>query len=159
VILAVFSFLLFEEISSLNGVYSFKQTYVNVSGLCSQNKSTMIFFYGNNCPSCSLEYAAFRNATSEFIGVWNGDSFLSPYFCAYDFNITAYNQNQSSIFAPVGAANIFESLSSGRIPFLFLGGLYTQYYKIGGFQDYTTAYQQIMNYICLSIKNVAPVCR
>ena len=159
VILVVFSFLLFEDITSLNSTYSFKRTYVNTSGLCSQNKSVMVFFYGNNCPTCSLEYTAFRNATSAFAGSWGGDSFFSPYFCAYDFNITAYNQNQSSVFAPTGVANVFESLSDGRIPFLFLGGIYAQYYKIGGFQDDTTAYQQIMNYICLSINDVAPVCR
>lgn len=149
---------LFFDVSYLNSLHAFKQTDINISSLCSQNKSTMIFYYDNNCQSCSTEYSAFRNVTSEFAGTWTNDSFFSPYFCAYDFNVTAYNKNATSVFAPYGAVDVYNSLSGGNVPFVFLGGEYTQYYKIGGFSTYADAKQQLLSYMCKSINNIAPVC-
>lgn len=157
IIFSVFSVYLIFDIQAINASYAFKQTDINMSGLCSTNVSTMIFFYGNNCPSCGLEKNAFQNVTSEF-GNWSGDLFHSIFFCAYNFNITAYNTNQTNVLAPSGTATVFESLANGRIPFLFLGGEHTQYYKIGGFTTTANADQQLLQYICASINNVAPAC-
>jgi hypothetical protein len=158
VLFTVIAVFLLLNINYFNNLYSFKQTNLNISSLCSQNKSTMIFYYSNGCSSCSLEYAAFRNVTSRFEGEWISEDFYSPYFCAYDFNITLYNQNQSAVFAPVGAAGVFTTLADGKVPFVFFGGIYSQYYKIGGFSTNTSAEEQLLKYMCLSINNIAPVC-
>ncbi|MCL5009889.1 MAG: hypothetical protein M1433_02855 [Candidatus Parvarchaeota archaeon] len=161
IVIAVFlglSIYFIFEIYSVSNLYSFKQTFQNISGLCSINKSTVILFYGNNCPSCQTELNAFINVTSSFAGSWLDGRYYGPYFCAYEFNITAYNENSSSVFAPAGSIQIFTSLSN-RIPMLFIGGLYAQYYKIGGFSSLAAAEQQILDYICMSINYVAPTCR
>ncbi len=159
VVFAAISAFLLLNINSLNNLYTFKQTALNMSGLCSQNKSTMIFYYGNSCPSCSTEYTAFVNVTSRFEGFWTGGSFESPFFCAYKFNVTAYNQNQSAVFAPAGAAGIFDALAESKVPFVFLGGEHSQYYKIGGFSTLSDAEQQLLQYMCASINDIAPACK
>ncbi len=165
---AILSLVLLQEINSLNSFYSFKQTSPLFSGvvasnssLCAANKSTMILFYANNCQSCATEINAFANVTSRFAisgSVING-SFYSPYFCAYTFNITSYNVNSSSVMAPAGSAEVFTSLSDGKVPFVFFGGVYAEYYKIGGFSSESTAEQQLLKYTCMSINDIAPACQ
>ncbi len=164
----ILSFVLLYEIDSLNSFYSFKQTSpiasgvtVSNSSLCTANKSTMIFFYADNCQSCATELSAFTNVTSKFAisGSAANGTFYSSYFCAYAFNITAYNTNASDVMAPPGSESVFASLAQGKVPFVFIGGAYAQYYKIGGFDSEPTAEQQLLQYACMSINDVAPACQ
>jgi hypothetical protein len=157
VVFAVLSVYLLIRVYSLDNLYSFKQTFQNISGLCSPNKSANILFYGNNCASCMSELSAFTNVTSAFGGSWIGNKFYGPYFCAYKFNVSQYNIDPSSVQAPAGSIQLFSSLSD-RVPMVFIGGIYSQYYKIGGFTSIATAEQQLKTYICRSINDVAPTC-
>lgn len=161
VIIAFFSVLsvfLFFDVNSLSSTYAVQTTNMNISGLCTQNKSVMILYYGNSCQSCSSELQAFENISDKFgSGSVENNTFLSPYFCAWDFNISAYNLNKT-VDVPSGALNLFAALSDSRIPFIFFGGTYAQYYKIGGFSSETLAEQNLLKYMCLSINNVAPAC-
>lgn len=154
---AGFSAYLLIRVYTLDNLYAFQPTLQDISGLCSQNESTMILFYGNNCASCQTELDAFTNVTSSFGGSWIGGQFYGPYFCAYEFNITQYNLDPSSVVAPAGSIQLFSSLSN-RIPTVFLGGMHLQYYKIGGFISLTQAKQQLKTYICKSINDIAPSC-
>lgn len=158
IVFAVFSAYLLYRIHSLDSFYSFKTTYQNISGLCTTNESTMILFYGSNCPSCQLEDSAFTNVTASFNGSWlSQDQFRGLYFCAYKVNLTQYNADPSSLQAPAASVQIFAALST-RVPTVFIGGLYTQYYKIGGFTSASSAESQLLHYMCASINYVAPAC-
>ncbi len=167
---AILSLVLLQEINSLNAFQSWKPTSPLVSGvspsnstLCTANKSTMILFYGNNGQSSVNELNAFVNVTSRFAitGSAVNGTFYSPYFCAYTFNLTAYKINSSDISAPITSIDVFTSLDpSGNYPFVFIGGLYAEYYKIGGFPGgQPEAEQQLLQYICMSINDVAPACQ
>ncbi len=159
VIVIIFSlviiFYLYSQIQILNKLYQINKADINMSGWCINGTPTEVLYYGNNCPSCDQVYSAFMNTTSLF-GLWQGNRFYSGYFCAYSINLTAYNLNQSSIFAPPGAINLFETLSDQRIPLLVFNG---EYYKIGGFSNATEADTEILKYICLTLNNRASQCQ
>ncbi len=150
-VIAVYSY---YEVENLNSLYSVHSVYINTSGTCTGNLSTMMLFYSSSCPTCGLELSAFENVTSLF-GLWSGGRFYSPYFCAYAINLTQYNQNASSVFVPANTITIFNKLSKGDVPFLTFGD---HYYKIGGYYNYSKDYAEIFRYICLSINNSAPQC-
>ena len=143
------------QISSLDNLYSFHQTYINMSGFCSAGEPTLLMFYGNSCKTCGLELSSFINTTSLF-GIWQNQRFYSSYFCAYAINITQYDINQSSVFAPPESASVFQQVSDNRIPLLVFNG---EYYKIGGFTSASTANSDILEYTCKVINQSAPQCR
>lgn len=146
------------QINSVNALYAIHSANINESGLCyPNNKTTVMLFYGS-CPSCKAEYDAFMNAT-QFFGIWQnstpGPRFYGP-FCAYSVNLTLYNENQSAVFVPLKALDIFNQYSQNNIPFVVFGG---KYYKIGGFSNETSAEETIFKYVCLSINNSYQTCR
>ncbi len=157
ILIGLIAFLLWR-IDYYNGLYAVHTSNINESGLCTlgTQEPTMLFFYGNDCKTCTATETGFINATARF-GTWTGGSFVAtaPYFCAYLFNITQYNQDPSGISAPLQSIGIFNNYSQGFVPLIVFGG---KYYKIGGFANATLAYQEIFKYICLSINNVSSVC-
>ena len=152
------SVFLFLDINSLNSTYAFQTANINISGMCTQNKSVMVFYYANDCSSCATEYQAFQNVTSRFgTGSVENYTFQSPYFCAWDLNVSAYNKGQT-INAPAAAIEVFSTFSQSKVPFVLFGGVGVQYYKIGGFSTESTAVQDLLHYVCLAINNIAPAC-
>ncbi|MCW1301774.1 MAG: hypothetical protein OH316_01405 [Candidatus Parvarchaeota archaeon] len=149
---AVYSY---YEVENLDSFYAVHTTYINTSGMCSDNLSTMLLFYSSSCGTCGLESSAFKNVTSLF-GIWDGSRFYSQYFCAYAVNLTQYDQNASTVFAPPNSIAIFGQLSNGDVPLAVFGG---RYYKIGGYYNYSEDEAEIFKYICLAINNSAPQCR
>ena len=157
-IVAGLSAYLMYQINGYGSLYALHYTGINASGLCTANKSTAILFYGNNCQSCLNVYSAFINTTSLFSGLWQGQTYYGQYLCAYAFNVTAYNANQSSVSAPVQSVNIFNSLSKDRIPMLFFSGPGGELYKIGGFENATASDNSILKYLCVALNDSAPQC-
>ena len=153
-VLVGLSVFLFFQVEFYNGLYSVHTANINVSDLCTANKTSMLFFYSDNCQSCKTEYSAFRNTTSLF-GLWSGDRFYSQYFCAYSVNMSQYAVNSSDVFAPPESISIFDAYSGSRVPFIVFGG---RYYKIGGFQSSADADSEILKYVCLSINSTTGQC-
>ncbi len=145
---------LVTRINYFDSLYAFHTTYMNVSSLCSSGKPSMVLFYGPNTTSVNTELGAFVNTTSLF-GVWSSNQFYSGYFCAWKVNISAFNQNASSLAAPANVIPLFNQLSQNRVPLVVFNG---EYYKIGGFTNSTQANYDMLKYICLSINDSAPQC-
>ena len=138
---------------SLDSLYAFHKTNLNMSGLCSQNMPSFVVYYANNCRTCTSTLDSFENVTSLF-GLWGNGTFYSGYFCAWEFNISAYNLNLTSNL-PDSAVSIFNQIGEDRVPLMVFNG---EYYKIGGFPNNQTAYNDILKYICLSINESVPQC-
>lgn len=153
IILAVIVITLIQ-INNLDSLYAFHTANLNMSGFCGSGLPTIMLFYGNSCSSCGTELSSFVNTTSLF-GIWQGQRFYSSYFCAYSFNVSAYDSNQSSVFAPAQSPSVFNTLSDGKIPLLVFNG---EYYKIGGFNTASSADSSILEYICKVINSSAPEC-
>ena len=112
-----------------------------------------MIYYSDSCRTCASTLGSFENATSLF-GLWENNTFYSGYFCAWTFNISAYNGN-SSTDTPYAAVSVFNQIGKDMVPMVVFNG---RYYKIGGFADNRTAYDEILKYVCLSINNSAPQC-
>jgi hypothetical protein len=151
--LAVFSAVLYENVSYLNSYYSVHNANINTSSLCGLGKPSMLMYYDNTCEDCFGEYAAFRNDTSLF-GIWTGQDFYSGYFCAYAFNMSGYSTN-GSVSIPPEALSILRNTSGGSVPLFIFGGAYS---KIGSYPSLSAADSGILEYICKSINNSAPQC-
>ena len=138
---------------SLNNLYSFHETNLNMSGLCSPNIPSFVIYYADNCKTCTVTIDSFQNVTSLF-GLWGNGTFYSGYFCAWKFNISAYNRNITSNL-PDSAITLFDQIGADRVPLIVFNG---RYYKVGGFSNNQTAYNNILKYICLSINESLPQC-
>ncbi len=154
VFIVVVTVFLVDRVDYFDSLYAFHSADINVSYLCNGGEPSVVLFYGPNTTSTYTEIGSFVNTTSLF-GLWTGDRFYSGYFCAWKFNVSAYNQNASSVDAPLSAMNLFDQLSQGRVPLIVFNG---EYYKIGGFTNATAADNEILRYICLSINSSAPQC-
>lgn len=155
VVILIIIIYLYSQIQYLSSIYRINSANINLSGWCTNNTPSEIVYYGSNCQACEQVYSAFINETSLF-GLWQGDRFYSGYFCAYAINLTAYNLNQTNIFAPPQAISLFQELSGNRVPLLVFDG---KYYKVGGFSNSSVAEADILKYICLTINNSAPQCQ
>jgi hypothetical protein len=137
----------------LEQTYAFHSIDLNMSGLCSPSKPAFVIYYANNCKTCTSTLSSFKEVTSLF-GLWGNNTFYSGYFCAWDFNISGYNNNVSSDI-PYSAISLYNSIGKNMVPMIIFNG---EYYKIGGFQNNQTAYSEILNYICVSTNNSEPQC-
>ncbi len=152
--LVVISIFFYYQTYSFDALYAFHSTDLNVSGLCSSGEPSLIIYYANNCRTCTSTLDSFENVTSLF-GLWSNNTFYGGYFCAWDFNISAYNQNSTSYNVPDAAISLFNQIPGDRVPLIIFNG---KYYKVGGFTNNQTAYQDILKYVCLSINESAPQC-
>lgn len=150
IMLAIF---FYYQTYSLNSLYSVHQTDLNMSGLCSPNLPSFVIYYADNCRTCTSTVNSFQNVTSLF-GLWGNNTFYSGYFCAWEFNISAYNSNITNNL-PDSAVSIFNEIGADRVPLIVFNG---KYYKIGGFANNETAYNDILKYICLSVNESLPQC-
>ncbi|EFD92947.1 MAG: hypothetical protein BJBARM5_0321 [Candidatus Parvarchaeum acidophilus ARMAN-5] len=144
---------LYYQNYKLQQLYAFHSTDLNMSGLCSPGKPTLVIYYADSCTTCTSTLDSFKNVTSLF-GVWGNNTFYSGYFCAWAFNISNYNNNVSSNI-PDSAVSLYNSIGENKIPLIIFNG---EYYKIGGFRNNQTAYNDILNYICLSTNDSDPQC-
>ncbi len=151
--LVLISIFFYYQTRSLDALYAFHPTSLNMSGLCSPGKPSFVIYYADNCRTCTSTLNSFENATSLF-GLWENNTFYSGYFCAWNVNISAYNGN-STADIPYSAVSLFNSIGQDRVPMIIFNG---KYYKIGGFTNNQTAYSDILSYICLSINTSAPQC-
>ena len=152
-VLLIIAIFFYYQTYSLNSLYSFHETNLNMSGLCSQNTPSLVIYYADNCRTCTDTIDSFQNVTSLF-GLWGNNTFYSGYFCAWKFNISAYNSNTTNDL-PDAAISIFNQIGMDRVPMIVFNG---KYYKIGGFSNNQTAYNNILKYICLSINESMPQC-
>ncbi len=147
------SVFLYYQNYTLQQLYAFHSTDINMSGLCSPGKPSLVLYYADSCKTCTSTLDSFENATSLF-GIWGNNTFYSGYFCAWVFNISTYNQNISDNI-PDSAVEIYNSLGKNLVPMIVFNG---KYYKIGGFKNNQTAYNDIIKYICLSTNESEPEC-
>jgi hypothetical protein len=115
--------------------------------------SSVVIYYADNCKTCASTLDSFQNVTSLF-GLWENNTFYSGYFCAWKFNISAYNSDVTSNL-PDSAVYVFNQIGVDRVPLIVFNG---KYYKVGGFSNNKTAYSDILNYICLSVNESMPQC-
>ncbi|MCL4373044.1 hypothetical protein M1384_03205 [Candidatus Parvarchaeota archaeon] len=152
-VLVMLSIFFFYQNYSLNRLYSFHKADLNMSGLCSPNMPSFVIYYADNCRTCASTVNSFQNVTSLF-GLWSNNTFYSGYFCAWKFNISAYNNNITNNI-PDSAVLLFNQIAVNKVPLIVFNG---KYYKVGGFTDNETAYNEILNYICLSVNESLPQC-
>ncbi|MCL4362796.1 MAG: hypothetical protein OH338_02085 [Candidatus Parvarchaeota archaeon] len=152
-VLLMLAIFFYYQTYSLNSLYSFHKTDLNMSGLCSPNLPSFVIYYADNCKTCTSTVDSFQNVTSLF-GLWGNKTFYSGYFCAWEFNISAYNNNVTANL-PDSAVSIFNQIGVNRVPLIVFNG---KYYKVGGFANNQTAYNDILKYICLSVNESLPQC-
>ncbi len=153
IVLVILSVFFYYQTYSINKLYSFHKISINMSGLCSPNMSSVVIYYADNCKTCASTLDSFQNVTSLF-GLWENNTFYSGYFCAWKFNISAYNSDVTSNL-PDSAVYVFNQIGVDRVPLIVFNG---KYYKVGGFSNNKTAYSDILNYICLSVNESMPQC-
>ena len=153
IVLVMLSIFLYYQNYYLSNLYSFHKTDLNMSGLCSPKMPSFVIYYADNCRTCASAVNSFQNVTSLF-GLWSNNTFYSGYFCAWKFNISAYNNNLTNNI-PDSAISLFNQIGINRVPLIVFNG---EYYKVGGFTNNETAYNQILNYICLSVNESLPQC-